>query len=236
MKICLIVGLAVLRLSVLTANASAGTVVAKFNSVSPSKTFDYSLDGGSTWKSTLAGMMNWTRLGGTEADNPAGDFFTFCVEMTQHVNYNGQYTYNVVDLEDAPSPGGLGVGNGMGLTKANSLRELWGEYIDNVVDANTASAFQIAVWEIVYDDALALNAGSFLARFPTQSHVSLAQTWLNTLDGRGPMPVLMGISHASAQDQVYFESPAVPLPSAAWTGAALMTFLIGRRVRQVGAQ
>jgi len=216
-------------------SAHADTVVAQLTGVPLSRSFSYSLDGGSTWRSDLAGRMVWNRTGGTHVGNPMGSFFSFCVELTQHVNYNTNYTFNVVPLSQAPDPGGMGVGSGMGLTKAEQIRELWGRHYNSIVDADTSAAFQIAVWEIVYDSGNDLLNGSFRARKINNAlpaWVTLAQTWLNTLDGNGPKPFLGGLTSTGLQDQVYFESPAVPLPAAGLGGLALIATLGIRRIRR----
>ena len=212
--------------------ASAGTVTATLNSVAPGMTIDCSLDGGANYEPLLAGQINWTRTGGTQVGNPAGNFATFCIELTQDVGYSS-YTFDVVNLQDAPNPGGSGVGLGMGLAKATDIRELWGRHYAEVVDNDTATAFQLAVWEIVYDDGLALNADSFQARYPvgpTPTYLTTAQNWLDSLDGQGPMPTIMALSGEGIQDQIFFAH--TPVPAAAWSGLALLAGLGVRQYRR----
>jgi hypothetical protein len=211
----------------------AGTVTAVLNSVAPSGTLHYSLDGGSTFQQTLAGKINWSRTGGTHVGAPAGDFVTFCIELTEHVSLGGSYAFDVVDLASAPDPGGWGVGLGMGTAKADLLRELWGRHYASVADSTTAAAFQVAVWEIVYDDGLALGGGSFQVKFPdgpVPAYLSTAQSWLGSLDGSGPAASLYALSRAGVQDQV-FEVAHVPLPLAAWSGLGLLGLVAVRRYR-----
>ena len=212
--------------------AMGDTVVAQFNSVSPHELFRLSLNNGASYSAALAGRMNWTRTGGTSTDAPEGNFSTFCIELTQHVAFNQSYEFNVVTLDLAPSPGGDGVGDGMGISKADQLSEFWGEHRSNVVDNLTAAAFQIGIWEIVYDDNLHLGTGTFIAQplTVTPQQVSLAQQWLDDVNGVGARSKLLAMSSSTRQDQVFevpsTPAPAIPAPGAAW-GAVPLLGLVG---------
>lgn len=196
--------------------AQAEAVTLDFDGVSPYK--DVKVKYGSGYSKTTAtfraGQMNWTNT--VTGDSIA----TFCIEITQFVYNGGVYTYDVVPMEDAPSPG-AGAGSGsshygaMGDAKADLVRELWGRFYDTVADAitmnssnaaNYAAAFQLAIWEIVHDTGLSLSSGYFATNYSyysTPYFVSLAQSWLNSLDGTGPMEMnLIGLSSLSAQDQL----------------------------------
>ena len=49
-----------------------------------------------------------------------------------------------------------------------------------------AAAFQVSLWELAYDGSTSLGAGNF--RMNTGSGVGqLAQSWLSSLNGTGPM-------------------------------------------------
>lgn len=209
--------------------AGAATVDAVFVKVTPWMWFEYSVDDGGKYSSELAGQYRWTRTGGDHVGSPSGEFFSFCIELTQNVYYRQEHTFDVVDVADAPMPGGPGVGSaGMGPQKADMLRELWGRHIDEVSTPQTAAAFQIGVWEIVYDDGLSLADGLFRAKYPSLPEVALAQIWLDGLTGNGPFAPLRALSSPDYQDHLVL----VPLPSAAWGGAALLLTiaLLSRRL------
>ena len=210
------IGLAAL---LVTATAEAATVDVTLNSVTPSQTFKYSTDGGSSFKSTTAGVFNWLRTGGTHPGDPQGAFRSFCIELTQSLSLGGSYTYDVVDVEDAPNDGFVG---GMGTAKADLLRELWGRHFSPLFTSVQAAAFQISVWEVVYDGGVDLGAGDFQAKNLGEAQVTLSQGWLNSLDGTGTMAVLGAMTHPSRQDHLYeLSTPTVEIPAPAATLAGL---------------
>jgi hypothetical protein len=139
----------------------AGLITAHFDNVSPGVgNVDFRL-GGTNPANTTAGMMRWTALpyaGPGQAD--AGfyhayplntQFTTFCVELTQVAS--GNITYSVVGPTQVPSPGYNPVNpiDGMGVVKANDIRELYARFYSPSLLATEAAAFQVAVWEIVHE-------------------------------------------------------------------------------------
>ncbi|RTL52769.1 MAG: PEP-CTERM sorting domain-containing protein [Rhodocyclaceae bacterium] len=71
-----------------------------------------------------------------------------------------------------------------GAAKATDLGRLATGFYTKVVDAATAGAFQIAVWEIVNEkngNAYNLRGGSFKAFADSKQVQALAQDWLNNL-------------------------------------------------------
>jgi hypothetical protein len=112
-------------------------------------------DTGTLWGGNLIGLYaytgiySWTNMGGTDLGALVPNW-GFCIELTQGP-YNGWQ--NVVSLDEAPDSMG-----GMGTTKANYIRELWGrdfnpDWITNPTPANIqlAGAFGVAIWEILYE-------------------------------------------------------------------------------------
>jgi len=184
-----------------------------------------------------AGQYNFT--GATGAIS--GDFHTFCLEM-QAIRPGDTPTYDVVELTSGPSPKGPGAENGpMSGQSANYLRELWANRHDDATDTSlaldqqrdNAAAFQVAVWELVYDTDLSLtdSAGGFHVSDAPSDVFTLADDWLNELDGEGPMQSnLRALSSESYQDQLVVtgptDTPAVPTPSA-MGGAGALLALIG---------
>ena len=67
-------------------------------------------------------------------------------------------------------------------TVGGAIAELWGRFFGSVSSDLTASAFQLALWELAYGDTnLNLGSGDFRASSGTTR--DLAQTWLDALDG-----------------------------------------------------
>lgn len=190
----------------MTAVSSGDIIQARFDSVSPSQSVKYSTNGGDNYSTTTAGSFNWTRMGGDYAGPGAdGSFLSYCIELSQHISYGQTYSYETRALEASPQPGA-----GMGIARANLLRELWGRFHDGVTSNSTAAAFQLAVWEISHDDGLSLSSGSTTFQ-NLGSYFGVAQDWLDSLDGTGPMADLLVMSHSSKQDQVF----EIPNPASA---------------------
>jgi MYXO-CTERM domain-containing protein len=200
----------------LTAPAFGGTIIATLDSLDPSSTLHYSLNGSDA--TTLAGVFNWTRTGGSHGLEIGTAFDTFCIELTQGVALGGSHTLDVIPVHTGPIPGSPETGGmaGMGLAKADDLAKLWAEYYDDaLLSAAHAAAFQTAVWEIVYDDGNDLGSGAFQAQkndsmMFVDSFVNTSVAWLANLPSLTNRSQLVGLSSASVQDQV----TVVPEPAA----------------------
>ncbi len=214
--------------------ALAGTVTAQFNTVNPNQIIEFKYNGG-PWEATYAGKFQWTRLGGTQAGNPTGNFVTFCIELTQEINFGGVYTYDVYNLDSAPTLGG----GALAALRADRIRRLWGLDYNKIVDGSTAAAFQTAVWEISHDTDMNVLTGAFQARNwngNSTAFLTTAQDWLNNLNQAGPLlPDIAAIVSPTQQDQIFYRSRAVPLPSAAAGGLVLLAGAILRKVIRRGA-
>ncbi|MGH7242255.1 MAG: PEP-CTERM sorting domain-containing protein [Phycisphaerales bacterium] len=183
---------------------AADTIRATFNSVSPGVGCEFSTDSGNSWTGTIAGSMNWTR----DIGNPGtyaglqGNFSTFCIEVTQHVGFGGTYDYFQNTVANGPYPADINFNLPMGGTKAGQLAELFGRQYNTLATNTDFGAFQMAVWEIVYDNGSDVNSGVFQIR-NAATEQALANTWLSSIDGSGPiMGGLFALSSAEAQDQI----------------------------------
>ncbi len=174
------------------------------------------------WESEFNNVQNATG-DATALGNP---FNGFCIDLEDEIT-PGNYSWDLVDLEDAPDGSYQ-----MTTTQANRIAELWGRHYADVNNGFTAAAFQLAVWEIVYEPANAdissydvtdgysgANPGggfevnaAWNANFANLT--SLANSWLGNLDGAGPTAVLGALTSSATQDFVV----AVPAPGAAVLG------------------
>lgn len=148
---------------------------------------------------------NPTITSNLQANAPAGPFYwtennlppntsfppptaTFCIELApgQNLPAPGANTiFDVRTLAAAPTIGST--------DKAAAITELYGRFYDTAWGSNSFTgsdqsvAFQIALWELLYDGAnpantTSLNGGAFNIN-GTFAQKALAQTWLNALDG-----------------------------------------------------
>ncbi len=214
-------------------SASAGSVELRFDGVSPGEQVRVYLDtdGNGSYdfnEKVNAGVMNWTNAG------TGGQLETFCIELTQTISAGQQRTYAMHDdLTAAPRTDGVILSD----TKADKLELFWGQYRDLVVDSDTASAFQVGIWEIVYDGDGVLDIQYGSGTFSVSSYSSyqdtfgIASQWLNGLDLNGERADLMALSNAHKQDQI----TEVPTPGAAAAGLVLLGLATRRRRRVVEA-
>ncbi|HEX8876830.1 MAG TPA: hypothetical protein VF777_08790 [Phycisphaerales bacterium] len=204
------------------------TVRATFNSVAPNTVCEFSADFGGAWKGTLAGGMNWTRDNmspGTYA-GLQGDFRTFCIEVTQNVAFNTSYEYHVVNTEDAPTIDPM-FSLPMGSFRAGMLSELFGRFYSGLASGSDYGAFQMAIWEIVYEmgeTPFNVDNGRFQIRNAAPEQ-AMANAMLGALTGQGPTMNLLALTSREFQDQVF-----VPTPGALAL-AGMGGLLIARRRR-----
>jgi hypothetical protein len=220
------------------------TVTATINNISPGVLIDFTLkDQVNVTPSrltTVAGVSNWTTVSSNAGF--ADHFTTFCIEPNQYFDLGHFYTYDVVDLQGAPNPGigtgGPGNDGPMGPSKADQIRQLWGMHYAQVNDAVTAAAFQLTIWEIIYGQWFTPYAHQSpinpQAAVDGASAISLAQTWLNSVQIIDPSQFqsdLVGMSNSDQQDAVTLLTPAPPSLALAAIGGLGLLGYVGRRRR-----
>jgi hypothetical protein len=170
--------------------ASATTIIATLNSMTPQQGVTVTLPSGAT--NTSAGRFNFTRTGGTHPDNPLPDvpvsrFWAFCVELGQTINFGESVTYDVLPL----ASGGNVIG-GIGATKADEILELLGAvYPDftQVLTNDQYAALQVSIWEITREDRGTYGYDVFTGDVKFSNTpaaiLNLANGWLSQIDGLG---------------------------------------------------
>ena len=201
---------------------------------------------GGTGSVGWAGQINWHSA--TSADwtsglnpklqsilGPDGTFSTFCIEGTQDVQFGSNETWSlgVVPLSSAANPG-----PGMGATKAADITELFDRsYVSAITSNETAAAFQLAVWEIVYDGSVGstvtstvFSNGSFTASNDSAA-IDDAVAMLKGITGSGfaNTYTVYALSDGTIQDQIFAVPNSVPVPAALPSGLALLVGLAAYR-------
>lgn len=211
-----------------TAFGAGASFTGTFNGIVPPTPITWSVTGGAFNNAGAAGFFNWDKTGGTYG-GVSGNFDAFCLELTEVIQEPNSYTYKVVPLASGLAPDGDGANTfPLNPLQIAQMSELWGRH-RNSITAASATAFQLAIWEIVYDTNLTINGFGDSLQFtaPTPAgDIALAQFYLNTIDGTGPLMTLDAFTHPTQQDQI------VPAPGA----LALLSvggLLAGRRRRSM---
>jgi hypothetical protein len=159
----------------------------------PNGSGNVSLDG-TTITAAPIGPLDWTQYqsGGAPFNHPPNPNFpnpvtTFCIELGNtagtQITPGTPYTFGVrSDLTTAPTIGTQ--------AKANAILELYGRHYDpawaaaGFTGSAASVAFQLALWELVYDGpGGSLSGGRFSVDPATFPEAATAQSWLNGLTG-----------------------------------------------------
>ncbi|MCS6865737.1 MAG: hypothetical protein RMJ56_14665 [Gemmataceae bacterium] len=170
---------------------------------------------------------------------------TFCIEIATNQplpSVGTNTTFSVVRPQDAPT-----IGNNS--AKVAALYELYGRYYDTAWENKTtftgstdSVAFQIAIWELIYDGASSpsLSSGNFQAS-GLGTITTVAQNMLNSLNGDTSYfnnrfagyelvaliaPSIDGKSTDQIQDQLILRP--IPAPPAALLASFGVLALLGR--------
>ena len=127
----------------------------------------------------FAGEILWTQAPLNNAAWVNNSFTSFCIEINQHVNLGGTYTFETKALENAP----VSPSTPMGITgKADQIRRMWSyahadplRLHDPVNAAKENAAFQQAIWKILdsnftVDNSLSLYVSTFIAQSNNSSN------------------------------------------------------------------
>jgi hypothetical protein len=220
--------LAAVVLAASATSVRAGFITATFNGVSPGDTVTFKLNGGNS-VSTSAGEFNWTYVSGTPLGT-GSTFKTFCIDLTHFITPGHTYTYNLDD-PTSPNADAQVFSGGLGAAKAAMLSDLFGQYYGNIQDNHTAAAFQIAVWDIVYDGGVPTSSSPFQV-ISTGTAETMALSWLNNLDPQSPGLMVLD-STSLNQNQITFAPPVVvPEPSTFVLGLIAGAGIFGAALRR----
>lgn len=224
-----------LVLPVIVAGCVAGSakadVVTTFIGVDPSQSVDVkaTMNGNTrAIQGTPVGPFNFVVIddGGTGL---GPTFRSFCGDFFQDVALGENYTFTPVAFADLPDVAG-------NATKISKVQELYDRYYDVATDAENGAAFQLALWEILYDpNNTNLSSGNFIATDPGgATSIGVAQSWLNIIgDSSIPDPAhrytLTGLLSQTGQDQIVPSTQPVPGPAGVVLLAIGAVGLVARR-------
>ena len=214
--------------------------------VSPTAPMTVTFPGRNPETTPYVGQINWSfdrsdpRNAGLAALVPGSTIGTFCIEGTQDV-YIGQYStfaHILTDISQAPQDN-VGSHFTLGNNEAAAITRFWDVYYSQATLNNVnGAAFQLGIWELLYDTTPNLSAGNFKAA-PTSAPDSIAafneaKTWLSNYSTITPTThyTVYALSDPNLQDQL-FDPPSVPLPAAWPAGLGLLGMLgLGHKLRR----
>lgn len=141
---------------------------------------------------------------------------TFCTELTQLTAAQGtNQSYMTAPLAAAPTPGA-----GMGNAKASAIDSLFRGAFASLSNSAEARAFQVLIWEIVYDfdgtlASLNLNSGNLSFSGVNSNRFNALKNLIGT--ATSGTPAVYAVTSATYQDQIVYDprgAVSVPLPPA----------------------
>jgi hypothetical protein len=191
--------------------ASAGTFIGNWTYELDAFTLKYStnLPGHNGTRSDKTHQFHATRTGGTDTLAP-DKIITYCVEVGEHIK-EGKNTHSNVShlLGSTTNLGGIAGPVYFDAVRTERMEKLWGTFFSAIgTDSLKSAAFQLATWEIAFDDDLTLgnNKGKLWVKSSQfQAGVTdVAEGWLTAIrngDAQTRVGMLL-LSGEGIQDQV----------------------------------
>ena len=159
--------------------------------------------------------------------NGGPSFTTYCIDLVDTITFGVTYT----DYTQVPGASFIFPNSDAYL----DLSKLFG-LAGNPVGATMEAAFQMAVWEIVYETGPTYNLAAGSATFAgSAGATSQAATWLATLASLSGGPALTVLSSQLAQDVIYAPVPEPETYALMLAGLAVLGSIAKRRAKAKAA-
>ena len=209
-------GLAIAAALGVSAAASANSLTLTFLGFGDSTTTGVRYNSNLGWSSRSSASLTNITVGVHRWGIYGQERASFCTQLFEGVTVGQTYTFNVVapsqvpeadDPTNAPGP--------MGAIKAALINDLYRRYYADLAGATQVGAFQLAIYEITHENLAATSASEAVSQLALDKGAfqsgkagglyATAASMLASLGqgGFGSMgPNLLGLSNASAQDQL----------------------------------
>jgi len=213
--------------------AQASTVYLDYQSIDGnSSSFDikYKQDHGTQTVSGLAGLMTLSKTDSWYCGSPSTTLKAYCIELEQDISdCSTAYTQTT------------GLSCLMTADESAGIARLWAHYDAGKLTGNSASAFQLAVWNVLYDTDYTVDKGDLSIKSGSQAVRDLANsmlTWLKSSTSNDPSATLTAYTSNCYQNLitgVYEPVTPVPVPEPATLGIAGLAVLglVARKHRKI---
>jgi hypothetical protein len=133
-------------------------------------------------ENVIAGQLNWTATSAVGGLTGAGNRFgTFCIEIPRDVYLGSTFTLAQTDLTALPTSG-----PSLTVPKVAQIQALWAASRGSLATGTDYAAFQLAIWEIVYENGSTYNVSAGQGNFTARNNAAVtakANQYLQTVNG-----------------------------------------------------
>ena len=133
--------------------------------------------------------------GGFSGSLDGAGLMTYCVELTQHFNWNVNYT----SFTDMTALSYFGASSDKALKLAKLVSYAFYDSVVRVSDAAQSTSLQLAIWNVVYDQDATLASGAFV---DTSGYASYATSLLNASQNFSSLANVWVLASPTQQDQL----------------------------------
>ena len=209
-------GLAIAAALGVSAAASANSLTLTFLGFGDSTTTGVRYNSNLGWSSRSSASLTNITVGVHRWGIYGQERASFCTQLFEGVTVGQTYTFNVVAPSQVPEADDPTTAPGpMGAIKAALVNDLYRRYYADLAGATQVGAFQLAIYEITHENLAASSASQAVSQLALDKGAfqsgkagglyATAASMLASLGqgGFGSMgPNLLGLSNASAQDQL----------------------------------
>jgi len=225
-----------LAATVAVSAAARADLVTTFNGTIPSVDVSMTANGVNFGSNPVGPFLFTVQPGSTDPTfAPNSTLRTFCADLFQNISPPNTYTFTTGPISGLPNVG-------TDPARLGLIQRLFDRHYETATDATNGGAFQLALWELLYDGpgGLNLDGGNLVVTSPdTIPAVALAKSWLASLEIADPSDAvkyqLVGLFNPTAQDQIAVSPNPIPAPAGVVLGLIAMGGFAARRLRRKGA-